>query len=548
MNKRFQALVEQILEFRWKANPVDATYSGIHKYDGQFENFSPAFRRSYHNKLKGFSKKLKRFYSKKEKLSEGELLDLEILYSTLETEVKYEKVYNRFMRDASFYPSLALSGCNVFIIRDFAPPEQRGKSLWQRLKQIPAFLKQGERNLKKVSKIPRIWTEIGMETTMSGKTFFQTSIPEFAEKVPQLKSSILKAAQEAEKSFERYYNFLKEKVLPKSRGDVAGGKNVFDNLLSSQHQLPYDTKDLLKIGKKVIRNTQDELKIISKRIDPGKSWSEILTEIKKLHPDRKNLLNFYKEEMMKSYDFVKSKELVTLPEEEELEVIETPVFVRHLIPYAAYMSPAPFEKTQKGFYWVTPVDQNLPVEKQEQQLQGHNVFKSVVTTLHEGYPGHHLQLVLGNRIDSKVRRVFGTTVFVEGWALYCEEMMYEQGYYTDIRTRLFQLKDQLWRGCRVVIDVKLHTKKMSFNQAVDMLVNVAKLERVNAIAEVKRYTQEPTQPMSYVIGKLEVLKVRDEYKKLKGKEFDLKKFHDQLLSYGSIPVKLVREKMLARYR
>jgi uncharacterized protein (DUF885 family) len=546
MNKGFQALVEQILEYRWKANPVEATFTGIHKYDGQFENFSPAFRRNYHNKLKGFSKKLKKFYSKKEKLSEGELLDLEILYSTLEAEVKYEKVYNRFMRDASFYPSLALSGCNVFIIRDFAPPEQRGKSLLQRLKQIPAFLKQGERNLKKVSKIPRVWTEIGMETTMSGKTFFQTSIPEFAEKVPQLKNSILKAAQEAEKSFERYYNFLKEKVLPKSRGDFACGKKLFDYLLSSYHQLPYDTKDLLKIGVKVISNTQDELENISKRIDPEKNWSEILTDIKKLHPDRKNLLNFYKEEMMKSYDFVKSKELVTLPKEEELEVIETPVYVRHLIPYAAYMSPAPFEKTQKGFYWVTPVAQDLPVEKQEQQLQGHNVFKSVVTTLHEGYPGHHLQLVLGNRIDSKVRRVFGTTVFVEGWALYCEEMMYEQGYYTDIRTRLFQLKDQLWRGCRVVIDVKLHTKKMSFDQAVDMLVNVAKLERVNAIAEVKRYTQEPTQPMSYVIGKLEVLKLRDEYKKLKGAEFDLKKFHDQLLSYGSIPVKLVREKMLAR--
>ncbi len=546
MNKGFQALVEQILEYRWKANPVEATFTGIHKYDGQFENFSLAFRRNYHNKLKGFSKKLKKFYSKKEKLSEGELLDLEILYSTLETEVKYEKVYNRFMRDASFYPSLALSGCNVFIIRDFAPPEQRGRSLLQRLKQISAFLKQGERNLKKVSKIPRVWTEIGMETTMSGKTFFQTSIPEFAEKVPQLKNSILKAAQVAEKSFERYYNFLKEKVLSKSRGDFACGKKLFDYLLSSYHQLPYDTKDLLKIGVKVISNTQDELENISKRIDPGKNWSEILTDIKKLHPDRKNLLNFYKEEMMKSYDFVKSKELATLPKEEELEVIETPVYVRHLIPYAAYMSPAPFEKTQKGFYWVTPVAQNLPIEKQEQQLQGHNVFKSVVTTLHEGYPGHHLQLVLGNRIDSKVRRVFGTTVFVEGWALYCEEMMYEQGYYTDIRTRFFQLKDQLWRGCRVVIDVKLHTKKMSFDQAVDMLVNVAKLERVNAIAEVKRYTQEPTQPMSYVIGKLEVLKLRDEYKKLKGAEFDLKKFHDQLLSYGSIPVRLVREKMLAR--
>ncbi len=546
MNKRFQDLVDQILEYRWKVNPVDATYSGIHKYDGLLENFSPVFRKSYHNKLKGFSKKLKRFYSKKEKLTDGELLDLNILDSSLETEVKYEKEYKRFMRDGSIYPSLALSGCNVFIIRDFTSPEQRGKNLLQRLKQIPAFLKQGERNLKKAKNIPGIWTEIGMETTMSGKAFFRTSIQKFAEEVPQLKNSILKAAQEAENSFEKYYNFLKEKILPKAKGDFACGKKFFDYLLSSYHQLPYDSKDLLKIGEKVIRNTQDEMRRISKRIDPGKSWSEILTDIKKLHPDRGSLLSFYKEEMMKSYDFVKSKELVTLPEEEELEVIETPIFVRHLIPYAAYMSPAPFEKTQKGFYWITPVDQNLPPEKQEQQLQGHNVFKSVVTSLHEGYPGHHLQLVLGNRVDSKVRRVFGTTVFVEGWALYCEEMMYEQGYYTDIRTRLFQLKDQLWRGCRVVIDVKLHTKKMSFDQAVDMLVNMAKLERVNAIAEVKRYTQEPTQPMSYVIGKLEVLKLRDEYEKLKVAEFDLKKFHDQLLSYGSIPVKLVREKILAR--
>jgi uncharacterized protein (DUF885 family) len=546
MNKRFQDWVDQILEYRWKANPVEATYSGIHKYDGLLENFSPAFRKSYHNKLKGFSRKLKKFYSKKEKLTEGELLDLDILDSSLEAEVKYEKEYKRFIRDGSIYPSLALSGCNVFIIRDFAPPEQRGKSLLQRLKQIPAFLKQGERNLKTVKNVPGIWTEIGMETTMSGKAFFRTSIQEFAKEVPQLKNSILKAAQEAEKSFERYYSFLKEKVLPKSSGDFACGKKFFDYLLSSYHQLPYDTKDLLKIGEEVIRETQGELKRISQRIDPGKSWSEILSDIKKLHPDKGSLLSFYKEEMNKSYDFVKSKELVTLPGQEELEVIETPVFVRHLIPYAAYMSPAPFEKSQKGFYWVTPVNQNLPPDKQEQQLQGHNIFKSAVTSLHEGYPGHHLQLVIGNRVDSKVRRIFGTNVFVEGWALYCEEMMYEQGYYTDIRTRLFQLKDQLWRGCRVVIDVKLHTKKMSFDQAVDMLVNVAKLERVNATAEVKRYTQEPTQPMSYVIGKSEVLKLREEYKKLKGAEFDLKKFHDQLLSYGSIPLKLVREKMLTK--
>ena len=545
MNKKFQALVDQILEYRWKENPVEATYFGVHKYDGQFENFSPVVRKKYHQKLIQYAKKLKRFYSKKEKLSEDELLDLKVLHPILESEVRSEKEYQRYLRDASFFPGFVLSGCNVLIFRDFASLEQRAKSLQQRLKAIPGFLKQGEKNLKKARNIPRLWTEIGMETVLRGKLFFKSTLPEFAQKVPQLKNSILKATQEAEKSFDAYYDFLKDKILPASKGDFATGKKLFDYLLANYHQLPYDSNDLVRIGEKIIRETQTSLKKISQRIDPGKDWTEIVPEIRKSHPTRDNLLSFYQEQMQKSLSYLRDKNLVTLPEDEKLEVVETPVFSRHLLPYAAYMSPAPMEKNQTGFYWVTPVDPNLPPEKQEEQLQGHNVYKSVVTTLHEGYPGHHMQLVLANRVNSRVRRLFGTSVFVEGWALYCEEMMYEQGYYTDIRTRLFQLKDQLWRGCRVVIDVKLHTKKMSFDQAVDMLVNVAKLERVNAIAEVKRYSQDPTQPMSYAIGKLEILKLRDEYKKLKGQKFNQKEFHDKLLSFGSIPVKLIRERMLA---
>ncbi len=546
MNKRFQALVDQVLEYRWKSNPVEATYSGIHKYDGLFENYSPVFRKSYHRKLKQFAKRLKRFYSRKEKLSADELLDLKVLHSALQVEVKYESEYQKYLRSASSFPSIVLNGCNILILREFASPEQRGKSLLKRMKLIPAFFKQVEKNLKKAKNIPKIWTEIGMETASGGRLFFQITVPKFAEQIPQLKNSLLKASREAEKSFEQYYQFLKEKILPRSKGDFACGKKLYGYLLENEHQLPYSSADLLKTGEKVIRETQAQLKKLSRRIDPGKTWDEIIAGLKRFHPEKENLLDFYKEEMGKSYNFVRDKDLVTIPEGQKLEVIETPVFYRHIMPYAAYMSPAPFEKDQKGFYWVTPVDENLPVENQEEKLQGHSIYKAVVTTLHEGYPGHHLQLVVSNSVDSKVRRLFGTNVFVEGWALYCEEMMYEQGYYPDIRTRLFQLKDQLWRGCRVVIDVKLHTQKMSFDQAVDMLVNVAKLERVNAIAEVKRYTQTPTQPMSYAIGKQEILNLKGEYKKLKGKEFDLKKFHDQLLSYGSIPVKLVREKMLAK--
>jgi len=220
-----------------------------------------------------------------------------------------------------------------------------------------------------------------------------------------------------------------------------------------------------------------------------------------------------------------------MPTGEELDVILTPEFERPTIPYAAYMPPAPFEKQQKGFFFVTPAEK-------EEQLRGHSIYKIPVTALHEGYPGHHLQLVLANRLDSKVRKLMGTSVFIEGWALYCEEMMYDLGYYSDPRVRLMQLKDQIWRACRVIIDVSLHTKRMTYGEAIDFLVKEAKLEHVNATAEVKRYTRTPTQPMSYAIGKKQIMSLKDEY------IGELRQFHNKLLSFGSIPVALVKERMI----
>jgi uncharacterized protein (DUF885 family) len=267
-------------------------------------------------------------------------------------------------------------------------------------------------------------------------------------------------------------------------------------------------------------------------------------ELKNKHPKKENLLKFYTREMARARDFVRRKNLATIPRGESLSVVETPVFERSVIPYGAYMPPPAFDKKQEGFFWVTPVNEKLPLKQQEEQLRGHNSNGVVLTALHEAYPGHHLQLVHNNKIKSKVRRQFWTSLFAEGWALYCEELMYEKGFYTRPEVRLLQLKDQLWRACRVVIDASLHTGRMSFDKAVNMLVDVAKLERTNAIAEVKRYTYSPTQPMTYAVGKIEILKLKDDFRKLKGRAFNLKKFHDQLLSYGTIPVQMVRERML----
>lgn len=550
MNKEFNKLVDEILEFRWKDSPVSATFSGIHKYDDKLDKTDPESRRQHLKRAKEYLKKLDRFtpvsktHSEKARLSIDEKMDWKMLRNSLEVEIAWEEKLRWPQRLASIYPETALFGSYILILRDFAPLNQRMKSVLGRLKQVPRLMKEGKENLRRGRDIPKIWTQIAIETTVSGKEFFKQMIPLFAEKVPRLKKELLAANQKAISAFDDYEDFLKKRLLPRSKGQFAIGEKFFNFLLSVHHQLPYTADDLLSIGNRIIKETQAEMKFLAKKINPQKSWSEIVADLKKKHPSQKNLLSFYKKEMAKARDFVKKRDLVTIPKGESLIIVETPIFQRNVIPYGGYMSPAPFEKKQEGMFWVTPINEKLPQKQQEEQLQGHNSNGAVLTALHEAYPGHHIQLVHSNEIKSKVRRQFGTSLFAEGWALYCEELMYEQGFYTKPQTRLLQLKDQLWRACRVVIDASLHTHRMSFDRAVEMLVDVAKLEKTNAIAEVKRYSYDPTQPMTYIMGKMEILKLRDDFKKASGKAFNLKKFHDQLLSYGTIPVRMVRERML----
>jgi len=540
VNQKFNNLVDAILEFRWMTSPLEATLMGIHKYDERLDQVDRKTRQNYTQKLESYVEKLDEF--KESDLSKDEQLDWELLSNSLRAEIRIEQGFNRYERDASLCPEITLWGCYILMMRDFAPIEKRMKSVLARMEQIPRLLDQAKENLKKGKNIPPIWTQLGIEMATNGKQFFLILLPEFAKKVPQLKDALLSANQKVVTALDDYVAFLKEQILPKSNGDFKLGRELFDFMLKTHHQLSYNADELLEIGHKLIQQTQEELQKLSASIDPKKSWVEIIAELKKSHPPKNKLLDFYTAEMNRAKDFVKNKDLVTIPPGENLSVMETPPFQRNVIPYGAYVSPAPFEEKQEGFFWVTPVNENLPPEQQEEQMEGHNTFGAVLTALHEAYPGHHLQLVHSNRVNSKVRRQFGTSLFAEGWALYCEEMMYEQGFYTDPRTRLHQLKDQLWRACRVVIDTSLHTGKMNFDQAVDMLIDVAKLEKTNAIAEVKRYTQTPTQPMTYCLGKMEILLLREEVKK-KG-PLNLKDFHNQLLSFGTIPVRMVRKRML----
>jgi len=543
VDREFEELSEEILQWRWEVSPLEATFEGYHKHDDKFDRFEAGWRQQLLRKAKDYLKRLNDF--KDESLSADNRVDRTILAKSFEVEIKREEEFEDLKRRPFLYPEAALYGIYILMLREFAPLEERMASVVGRLKEVERVLKEGKENLLRGDDIPEIWTKTALEITQGGLQFFSGFVPLVAARVPSLKEEILSANGKAADAFREYAVFLEKELLSKSKGDFALGRERFDFLLSEHDMLPYNAEEILEIGQRVTKETQSQMKKIAGEIDPKRTWTEIVDELKKVHPTAEELLDFYKAEMERAKRFVLEKDLASIPEGEMLSIVETPPFERPTIPYAAYVEPAPFEERQEGFFWVTPVDKNAPPEKQKEQLQGHNKYGVALTALHEAYPGHHLQLLHSNRARSKVRRKFATSVFAEGWALYCEELMYEQGFYTSPEVRLLQLKGQLWRACRVVIDVMLHTGRMSFDEAVDILVDVAKVERTNAVTEVKRYTQTPTQPMSYIIGKQEIMRLRDDYKKMMGDKFQLKEFHDKLLSYGTIPVSLVRQQMLS---
>jgi uncharacterized protein (DUF885 family) len=425
-------------------------------------------------------------------------------------------------------------------MREFAPIETRAAAILSRMKQIPRFLEDSKHNLKDA---PQIFTKLAIEINEGGRDFLKEIAKRLSTMVPKLTSDLERASNGAAAAIDSYGDFLKNKLLPQSNGEFAIGSDHFNFKLKKEHMLPYTAEEILEYGHDIRRMTEQDLETTARQIDAKKTWVEMVEEIKNEHPQASELLITYKKEMERAREFIKEKNLMTIPPAEELEVIPTPAFYIPVLPYAAYMNPAPFEEQQKGYFFVTPIDENLSPEQQEEMLRGHPLHGIPVTALHEGYPGHHLQLVHTNYLKNKLRRILTTNVFIEGWALYCEEMMYDAGFYSDPRSRLLQLKDQLWRACRVIIDVGLHTEKMQYEEAVGLLVDCAKLQKVHAQKEVTRYTFSPTQPMSYLIGKRQILELKKDYLNRAGTEFNLKEFHDQLLSFGSIPICLIKEEL-----
>lgn len=532
-------LVDEILQALWQDDPVFATACGIHDYDHKLASLSPDAIEQHIVMLKRFISQLEQIDGS---LSKDEDADRQALLAWMRGRLVDWEAIQWHKKEPALYLDHALYGAYLLFARDFAPLQQRMECLASRLREFQRLVHEAKANIIP-EQVPPIYLETASETLEGAKAFLSTAIPQAAEMLDNdsLRREVLKSVDNAGVALTEFEAWLRDEVAPKAQGKFAVGTDLFIQLLRDEHLLAETPDELEAMGREVLEQTKAELEKVAKAIDPNLTWFELVERLKEHHPPKERIVETYAEEVAKARQFIIDKDIVTVPEGEQLRVVETPQFERATTPYAAYMPPAPFDERTEGLFYVTPIDPKEPEEVQRDRLRGHCLFALPITVVHEAYPGHHLQLTVAAKSPSKVRKVFGNNLFVEGWALYCEEMMWEKGYWDDLRVRLFQLKDLIWRAVRVVVDVGLHCKGMSFNEAVNLLVREAHLEHANAVAEVRRYTASPTQPLSYLTGKMAILKLRDEMQKREGSEFSLKRFHDRLLQAGGLPIRLVEE-------
>jgi uncharacterized protein (DUF885 family) len=335
-----------------------------------------------------------------------------------------------------------------------------------------------------------------------------------------------------------FATFLESHLLPRSNGSYAVGHEHFNLLLKKKHFLDHDAQSLLALGESLFAQTKLELEALADELAPGQGVEAAARAIQENHPSSEQILPLYDKAMSAARDFVRENKLVTFPAKEELHVVHTPVFRRHEIPFAAYLSPSPKDPNQVGYYYVTAVFS-------DDLLREHNYVGLENTSVHESYPGHHLQFAIANCTPAAAtlpRLMNESSVFYEGWALYCEQLMQEQGFLKSKEHRFVMLKDRLWRALRIIIDVKTQTGRLSYDEAADLMVRELHFPREQACGDLNWYSQSPSGPMGYAVGWSIINRLRAQEQKRLGSKFNLCEFHDKLLSAGSISLPLVEKR------
>ena len=476
-------------------------------------------------------------------LSREEDIDRRLMIGLLESTIHTAEARRVWENDASLYvPAVDIGR----VLEPTAPgtPQERAAKLTKLLQQVPARIEQGRKNLVKP---PRSYTESAIFKTEGTIKLMRAGVPALAKQAGDSGKALTAASDTALKALAAYGQFLHKDLLPRSTGTWVLGKENYDYILKHRWFLDADADSILERGKKDFAETEAQAQEVAQRIQPGaKHWTEVYEKIKDDHPSADGIKQAYQTKIDAARAFVIEHHIVTLPPGERVITVDTPPAMRRSSPFGTFQSVDPFGDGLEGKLVLTPIEDWMTPQQRNDRLRSHHNAWIPIIAVHEAYPGHHVDGLKRKANPRLLRKIVRESVMSEGWGLFTEQMMYEQGFLQGDDVRLTQLRNRLWRAARVILDSSLHTGKMTYDEAVTFLADKVRFDRYAAALDVDMYTERPTYVLGYLIGMQEIDAMRKDYIAKYGEPSPPSELYDRILGAGAIPPALVRESLFAQ--
>jgi uncharacterized protein (DUF885 family) len=550
-DEKFQQLAAAYIEAELASNPEQATELGDHRFDDVLTDYAHSTRERILAAQKQF--KIKADTIDPTKLSQTNNVDLRIMKDSIDNRIFELTELNDADWNPLVYMQSLANSLYLLVERDFDAPEKRIPNLKARMLAIPHVIDQARENLQHP---PRIHTETAIEQTEGAIKLVREGLAPLVDQAPEMKKDLAPLQEKTAATLEEYKKWLQDDLLPRSDGDFRLGADKFRKKLRFALASDLSMEEIMKRAQMDLQQTQraiyeTALSLYKKYFpnadqptlaDKKKVTTSVLDKLAEQHPDDNTIVGYAQKIVGEATDFVKSHNLVTVPDT-PLDVIVMPEFKRGTgIAYCD--SPGPLEQNGKTFFAVEPTPKDWSKERKESFFREYNNYMARDLTVHEAMPGHYLQLAHANkfRAPTLVRAILRSGTFIEGWAVYCEQMMAEQGY-GGPEVKMQQLKMRLRVICNAILDQSIHAGNMSEQQAMDLMMKEGYQQEGEAVAKWKRARLTSAQLSTYFVGVSEHLDLRDRARAKAGASFDQKKYNDQVISYGSPPVKYVRELM-----
>ena len=547
----FTRLAEEYLAGYLAWRPQIGTALGWHEYAGRMTDYRRESLDRELGRLLEFQKRLEALNTRD--LSGPAYYDYRILLSSIQREIFGFKALRIYTQNPMTYAG-ALD-VNIYIKRNWAPFEDRLRSVIALLNQAPQIMAAARANLDE--SLPRPLIETAIEVAGGAADFLSKDLAEAVQDMTdkELVRAFRAANERAIAELRGYVTYLKVQKLPKANERYALGRLNYAEMLRCGTLVSLAPEQVLELGLRELKQEQRIFAETARRIDQSREPVAVFREIQQDHPTEQNLIPDTRRDLEAIRQFVVGHRIVTLPSEVRVQVAETPQFMR-ATSFASMDTPGPFEtKATEAYYYVTPVEKDWPSRQKEQWLTAFNYYTTDVVSIHEVYPGHYVQfLCLNASPATKLEKVFNNYAFIEGWAHYAEQMMLDQGFGASpassmaeqvkaAKFRLAQSDEALLRLCRLCVSVKIHCQGLTVDEATRFFRENCYAEEQPARQEAMRGVYDP-EYLYYTLGKLQILKLREDYRKQEGEAFTLEKFHNEVLRHGAPPVRLLREVLL----